>query len=160
VHKSAFSHGGKTPEINNLEGEKVYFGSVFQRFQPMVGWLTAFGPMQGMHIMVGALGGGSCSPYSCWEAEERRKHWGSNIPFKGMPLVTSLLPISPHVLKVPTTPNSPEAGNQDFNTWHWDFIQTIAGWNVQDKFTHIPGASAGMAFPLSARFFFFFLCVA
>jgi hypothetical protein len=47
-----FCHFEKIPEINQLEGEKAYFGLWFQGFQAMVSWLLAFGSLIRQHIMV------------------------------------------------------------------------------------------------------------
>jgi hypothetical protein len=41
--ESAFGHADETPAIINLQGGKVYFGSWFQRVQPMVVWPFALG---------------------------------------------------------------------------------------------------------------------
>jgi hypothetical protein len=35
----------KIPEINNLKPGKVYFGSQFQKFQPIVAWFYHSGPV-------------------------------------------------------------------------------------------------------------------
>jgi hypothetical protein len=37
-----FYHYDKTPDMNNLKGEKIYFGSQFQRLQSMVCCLHCF----------------------------------------------------------------------------------------------------------------------
>jgi hypothetical protein len=52
---SALHHCDKIPEVNNLNGENICFGSWFQRFQSMVTWPCHSGPVARLSIKVGSM---------------------------------------------------------------------------------------------------------
>jgi hypothetical protein len=55
----------------HFEGEKIDFGSQFQRFQFTVSWLCCFWVVQKLNIMVGGYGGADL-PFS-WHPGSREK---------------------------------------------------------------------------------------
>jgi hypothetical protein len=56
---SAFHCYNKTPEIISFRRGEVHFGSQFWRFQSVVSWFIAFGPVERQHLMEGACGRGN-----------------------------------------------------------------------------------------------------
>jgi hypothetical protein len=86
----SFSYGEKIPEINNLKGEKIYFGS----FTGSDGHLALL--FLGQNIMVES---------TCWikdiclfmvrKRNESGRDLGQNIPIKNVPSVACFLQLVP-----------------------------------------------------------------
>jgi hypothetical protein len=67
---------------NQLKGGHVYFGSLLQKFLPMVIWHYCFGPAETQYVMVGACDRGGLLISGCKERD--RKGLGSQCPLQGL----------------------------------------------------------------------------
>jgi hypothetical protein len=86
------------PELINLEGGKVYFGSWIQRFHES-SWSCCFCPVVAQDIVLGAHDRGATSRQL--GSKERGRRLGT---FKATPPVTSLPSTRPHFLKAEPPP--------------------------------------------------------
>lgn len=82
---STFPRCGKIHKIISLQTEMVYFTSWFWDFQPIAAWCCHFGVIAPQNIMASS---------SHYEVKKQRERQRELVPFRGMPPVISLLPLT------------------------------------------------------------------
>lgn len=114
---SQLSHGyDRIPETTNIEGEKIYFHSQFQRFEPKVTCAICFRPLAAPYIMAaGAHGRGRL--LASWQLRSKESTVGQapSVPSRTCP-GTYFLPPSSTSQRFPHLPGVPQAGGQAFDT--------------------------------------------
>jgi hypothetical protein len=105
-----FHCSDKTHERNNLKGEKVYFGLQFQRFQSMVTWSQAFGPVVKQYITAAVCSTGNLfTPWRSGRQKKKRQKEARGPISKDTSSVIYFPHNRPHLLKVPLS-IVPQAG--------------------------------------------------